>query len=91
MDYKLNAKDGNVEVIKKAGSAYVKFTMPEGKCKGLIAAAENAEQSDKFDGFGIGINDGELFFAGEFTADITEKAADEPEKAEKKPVNYKKD
>lgn len=69
MAYKLNAKDGNVVIIKKAGSAYVKTSAPEGMCKGLIESADTVKASDRWEGFGIVINGDEIYFEGTLTED----------------------
>lgn len=55
--------DGDVWYIKKAGSAYVKATMPIGKAEGIIGTGK-VKESDKFDGFPIAVND-EYYFPGE--------------------------
>lgn len=81
MNYKLNVKNGEVDFIQKAGSAYVKTTIPEGKAKALIATAKSVEKSDKYDNF-IVLNDNEAFIAGELLAGekpkIDEKTFEEP-------------
>ena len=88
MSYKLKANgNGGVEVIKKAGSAFVKTAFPVGKCEGLIATGK-AEKSDKFDGFGICVN-GEYYFAGSFTPDNA-KAEPKTEAKPKKAAPAKK-
>lgn len=69
MNYKLNVnQNGEVDFIQKAGSAYVKTTIPEGRAKALIATAKSVEKSDKYENF-IVINDNEAFIAGELLAD----------------------
>lgn len=69
MNYKLNVnQNGEVDFIQKAGSAYVKTTIPEGKAKALIATAKSVEKSDKYENF-IVLNDNEAFIAGELLAD----------------------
>ncbi|MBR2554336.1 MAG: hypothetical protein IKE94_05680 [Aeriscardovia sp.] len=88
MDYKLNVNhNGEVDFIQKAGSAYVKTTIPEGRAKALIATAKSVEKSDKYDNF-IVLNDNEAFIAGELLADekpkIEELLADEKPKIEEK-------
>lgn len=95
MSYELKKNDhGDVWFIKKAGSAYVKGTMPYGKVVGIIEAASDISKSDKFDDFEIVVNNGEYFFAGNIVSE--EKPADEP-KPEDKPDqgkgsdNFKKD
>ena len=67
--------DGDVWYIKKAGSAYVKATMPIGKAEGIIGTGK-VEESDKFDGFPIAVND-EYFFPGELAE---EKSSDNEDK-----------
>ena len=59
--------NGDVWYIKKAGSAYVKATMPIGKAEGIIGTGK-VKESDKFDGFPIAVND-EYFFPGEFAGE----------------------
>lgn len=92
MDYKLTVNDnGDTEVIKPAGSDFVRTCVCEGEAKAIIATASKVESSDKFDGFGIAVNDGEYYFAGNIgkasaKAEKAEKATDEPVKAEKKSV-----
>lgn len=84
MNYKLTVNTNKeVEVIRQAGSDYVRFTMPEGKVKGILETAESVMPSDRFSGFGIVIGNAELYVAGKMAI---EKAADEPVKAEKKPA-----
>ena len=80
MNYKLNAKDGKVTIIKKAGSAYVKTSAPEGMCKGLIETADTVKASDRWEGFGIVINGDEIYFEGTFTEDkpVEVKKPDDP-------------
>ena len=72
--------NGDVWYIKKAGSAYVKATMPIGKAEGIIGTGK-VEKSDKFDGFPIAVND-EYFFPGELaeekSSDNEDKTYDEP-------------
>ena len=79
--YKLKKNEnGDVWYIKKAGSAYVKATMPIGKAEGIIGTGK-VEKSDKFDGFPIAVND-EYFFPGELaeekSSDNEDKTYDEP-------------
>lgn len=79
--YNLKKNDnGDVWYIKKAGSAYVKATMPIGKAEGIIGTGK-VEKSDKFDGFPIAVND-EYFFPGELaeekSSDNEDKTYDEP-------------
>lgn len=73
-------ENGDVWYIKKAGSAYVKATMPIGKAEGIIGTGK-VKESDKFDGFPIVVND-EYFFPGEFaeekSSDNEDKTYDEP-------------
>ena len=99
MDYKLTRSGENdVEYIAPAGSSFVRSIMPEGSVIGIIATASKVEKSDKFDGFGICVNDGEYYFAGAIGKAESKaksepkagsKATDEPVKAEKKPVAKK--
>ena len=78
MNYKLNVnQNGEVDFIQKAGSAYVKTTIPEGKAKALIATAKSVEKSDKYENF-IVINDNEAFIAGELLADEKPKIETKP-------------
>ena len=60
--------NGDVWYIKKAGSAYVKATMPSGKAEGIIGTGK-VKKSDKFEGFEICINEGEYYFAGSIKTD----------------------
>ena len=73
-------ENGDVWYIKKAGSAYVKATMPIGKAEGIIGTGK-VEKSDKFDGFPIAVNS-EYFFPGELaeeeSSDNEDKTYDEP-------------
>lgn len=78
MNYKLDANNGEVQVIRKAGSSFVKYAISEGQAKGYIGTAKSVEKSERFKGFEIAINGDELYLAGE----ITEKQ----EKPEEKPV-----
>lgn len=82
MNYKLTVKNGEVDFIQKAGSAYVKTTIPEGKAKALIATAKSVEKSDKYENF-IVLNDNEAYIAGELLTD-------EKPKIEAKPVEDSK-
>lgn len=72
--------DGDIWYIKKAGSSYVKATMPIGKAEGIIGTGK-VKESDKFDGFPIAVND-EYFFPGELaekkSSDNEDKTYDEP-------------
>ena len=87
VDFKLVVNDnGDVEVIKPAGSDFVRTCVCEGEAKGIIATASKVESSDKFDGFGICVNDGEYFIAGTLG-----KAKAEPKsEPEEKPAEPKK-
>lgn len=67
--------NGDVWYIKKAGSAYVKATMPIGKAEGIIGTGK-VKESDKFDGFPIAVND-EYYFPGELAE---EKSSDNEDK-----------
>lgn len=73
-------ENGDVWYIKKAGSAFVKATMPIGKAEGIIGTGK-VKESDKFDGFPIAVND-EYFFPGELaeekSSDNEDKTSDEP-------------
>ncbi len=75
--------NGDVWYIKKAGSAYVKATMPIGKAEGIIGTGK-VEKSDKFEGFEICV-DGEYYFAGELAE---EKSSDNEDKTYDKPKDY---
>ena len=75
--------NGDVWYIKKAGSAYVKATMPIGKAEGIIGTGKT-EKSDKFDGFPIAVND-EYFFPGELAE---EKSSDNEDKTYYEPKDY---
>ena len=92
MDYKLTVlPSGDVEYVAPAGSSFVRSCMSEGQAKGIIETATKIEKSDDFDGCGIAVNDGEIYFAGTITADKPSKA--EPvadEKADEKPKRGKK-
>ena len=78
-DYKLTVVgDGDVEYVAPAGSSFVRSCMSEGQAKGIIETATKIEKSDMFDGFGIAVNDGAFYFAGNIGKVST--------KAEKKPV-----
>lgn len=82
MAYELKSENGEVEVTKKAGSAFVKFKMPEGKARGIIETGK-AEKSDRFPGFGICVDD--CYFAGSMTVSKPEKPAEEKKIDEPKP------
>ena len=75
--------NGDVWYIKKAGSAYVKATMPIGKAEGIIGTGK-VKESDKFDGFPIAVND-EYFFPGELAE---EKSSDNEDKTYDEPKDY---
>ena len=78
MSYKLHAdENGEVEIVKPAGSSFVRVKIPEGQAIGIIESADKIEKSDKFDGFEICVDEGEYYFAGTVKAD-EEKSADEP-------------
>ena len=83
---KLKTVNGEVEVIAPAGSAFVRYKMPESKAKAIIGA-NKAEKSDKFPGFGICVG-GEYYFAGSMTAEKAEEVAEE--KPKKKTTSKKK-
>lgn len=70
MNYKLTVSEsGNVEFVMPAGSEFVRSNMPEGKAIGIIESSDKIEKSDKFDGFGIKVDDGEYYIAGIIEAD----------------------
>ena len=75
--------NGDVWYIKKAGSAYVKATMPIGKAEGIIGTGK-VEKSDKFDGFPIAVND-EYYFPGELAE---EKSSDNEDKTYYEPKDH---
>ena len=76
-------ENGDIWYIKKAGSAYVKATMPIGKAEGIIGTGK-VKESDKFDGFPIAVND-EYYFPGELAEE-----KDKPDQS-KGNDNFKKD
>ena len=77
MSYELRrAEGGDVWFVMKAGSAYVKASMPYGKARGIIESASDITKSDKFEGFEISVNDGKYIFAGTVESE-SEKSADE--------------
>lgn len=76
-------ENGDVWYIKKAGSSYVKATMPIGKAEGIIGTGK-VKESDKFDGFPIAVND-EYFFPGEIAE---EKSSDNEDKTYDEPKDY---
>ena len=87
MSYKLHAdENGEVEIVKPAGSSFVRVKIPEGQAIGIIESADKIEKSDKFDGFEICVDDGEFYFAGNFKAD-EEKSEPKEEKTADKPKN----
>lgn len=83
--YNLKKNDnGDVWYIMRAGSAYVKASMPYGKAMGIIESASDITKSDKFADFEICVNDGEYFFAGTVESKVKEeKPADEPKDEDK--------
>ena len=84
MNYKLTeVANGETQFIRKAGSAYVKATMPIGKAEGIIGTGK-VEKSGKFDGFPIAVND-EYYFPGELAEE-----EDKPDQG-KGSDNFKKD
>lgn len=85
MDYKLTVKNGDVEVIFKSGSDYVRTAYSESKCKAVISASKKAEPSE-YEGY-ISIDGGNLLIAG-----TIEKAEIKPTKTStsKKTTNAKK-
>ena len=89
MDYKLTVNDNNdCEVIKPAGSDFVRTCVCEGEAKAIIATASKVESSDKFEGFGICVNDGAYFIAG--TLDEAKAKAEPKSEPEEKPAEPKK-
>ena len=85
MSYNLKKNEnGDVWYIMRAGSAYVKASMPYGKATGIIESASDITKSDKFDGFEISVNDGKYIFAGTVESEVKEeKPADEPKPEDK--------
>ena len=76
MNYKLTeVANGETQFIRKAGSAYVKATMPIGKAEGIIGTGK-VKESDKFDGFPIAVND-EYYFPGEIAEEEDKPSRDE--------------
>lgn len=93
VDFKLVVNDnGDTEVIKPAGQDFVRTCVCEGEAKAIIGTASKVESSDKFDGFGICVNDGEYYFAGKFgKAAKADEPLDEPEaEAKSKKASAKK-
>lgn len=89
MDYKLTVNDNNdCEVIKPAGQDFVRTCVCEGEAKAIIATASKVESSDKFEGFGICVNDGAYFIAG--TLDEAKAKAEPKSEPEEKPAEPKK-
>lgn len=82
MNYKLDANNGEVQVIRKAGSSFVKYAISEGQAKGYIGTAKSVEKSERFKGFEIAINGDELYLAGEFLAGEQEKPEEKPVKTQ---------
>jgi hypothetical protein len=76
-------ENGDVWYIKKAGSAFVKATMPIGKAEGIIGTGK-VKESEKFDGFPIAVND-EYYFPGELAE---EKSSDNEDKTYDEPKDY---
>jgi hypothetical protein len=75
--YNLKKNDnGDVWFIMKAGSSYVKASMPYGKAMGIIESASDITKSDKFEGFEISVNDCKYFFAGNFKSEDKKPADD---------------
>lgn len=71
MNYQLKEKsNGEIDFIATAGSDFVKSSMPIGRAKGIIASGK-VKVSDKFDGFGIGIDE-KYYFAGTVDSDKPE-------------------
>lgn len=78
MSYKLTVlESGEVEIVKPAGSSFVRTKIPEGQAIGIIESSDKIEKSDKFDGFGIKVDDGKYYIAGTLKAD-EEKITDKP-------------
>ena len=89
MDYKLTVNDNNdCEVIKPAGQDFVRTCVCEGEAKAIIATASKVESSDKFEGFGICVNDGAYFIAG--TLDEAKAKSEPKSEPEEKPAEPKK-
>lgn len=83
MEYKLKANEnGDVKIIKKAGSDYVRASLPKGKVLGIIQLSNKIEKSDKFDGFEICLDGGKTFVAGTLE---DEKPEPQQEKPSEKP------
>lgn len=77
MSYKLHAdENGEVEIVKPAGSSFVRVKIPEGQAIGIIESSDKIEKSDKFDGFPIAVND-EYFFPGELAGEEDKSYRDE--------------
>ena len=88
MSYKLHTDEsGEVEIVKPAGSSFVRVKVPEGQAIGIIESADKIDRSDMFDGFEICVDDGEYYFAGDFKADEGKSEPKEEEKAADKPKN----
>ena len=84
MSYKLHAdENGEVEIVKPAGSSFVRVKIPEGQAIGIIESADKIEKSDKFDGFEICVDDGEYYLAGSLKADEEKPEPKEEETADK--------
>lgn len=80
MSYKLTVlESGEVEIVKPAGSSFVRTKIPEGQAIGIIESSDKVEKSDKFDGFEICINDGKYYIAGTFKVE-EEKSEPKEEK-----------
>ena len=87
VDFKLVVNDNNdCEVIKPAGQDFVRTCVCEGEAKAIIATASKVESSDKFEGFGICVNDGAYFIAGT----LDEAKAELKSEPEEKPAEPKK-
>lgn len=89
IEFKLVVNDNNdCEVIKPAGQDFVRTCVCEGEAKAIIATASKVESSDKFEGFGICVNDGAYFIAG--TLGEAKAKAEPKSEPEEKPAEPKK-
>ena len=87
VEFKLAVNDnGDTEVILPAGQDFVRTCVCEGEAKAIIATASKVESSDKFEGFGICVNDGAYFIAGT----LDEAKAEPKSEPEEKPAEPKK-
>lgn len=89
VEFKLVVNDNNdCEVILPAGQDFVRTCVCEGEAKAILATASKVESSDKFEGFGICVNDGAYFIAG--TLDEAKAKAEPKSEPEEKPAEPKK-